>query len=78
MFLGHEFTNKGLSFAIEGLRSRAESVLLLVIGGTDEIIAAANAEAKALGVGDRVLFLGPRHNPVPFLRAADLFVLPSA
>ena len=31
-----------------------------------------------LGVADRVLFLGPRHDPVPFLRASDFFVLPSA
>ncbi|GAA1762432.1 glycosyltransferase family 4 protein [Agromyces humatus] len=77
MFLGHEFTNKGVSFAIQGLL-HAESVLLLVVGGTDEIIAAGKAEAEANGVAERVLFLGPRGDPTPFLRAADLFVLPSA
>jgi UDP-glucose:(heptosyl)LPS alpha-1,3-glucosyltransferase len=77
VFVGHEFSRKGLSFAIQGL-VHAPSVLLLVIGGNDEIIAEAHAEAKELGVGDRILFLGPRHNPVPFLHASDLFVLPSA
>jgi len=51
---------------------------LLIIGGNDDIIAEAFAEAKELGVGDRVLFLGPRRPPVPFLHAADFFVLPSA
>jgi glycosyltransferase involved in cell wall biosynthesis len=77
IFVGHEFSRKGLSFAIQGL-TRAPSVLLLVLGGNDDIIAESYAEATKLGVGDRVLFLGPRHYPVPFLHAADLFVLPSA
>jgi glycosyltransferase involved in cell wall biosynthesis len=77
VFVGHEFSRKGLSFAIQGL-PHAPSVLLLVIGGNDDIIAEAHAEAKELGVGDRVLFLGPRRPPVPFLHASDFFVLPSA
>jgi UDP-glucose:(heptosyl)LPS alpha-1,3-glucosyltransferase len=77
VFVGHEFSRKGLSFAIQGL-PHAPSVLLLILGGNDLIIADAYAEAKELGVGDRVLFLGPRHNPVPFLHASDFFVLPSA
>jgi glycosyltransferase involved in cell wall biosynthesis len=77
VFVGHEFARKGLSFAIRGL-PHAPSVLLLVLGGNDDIIAETYAEAKELGVGDRVLFLGPRHYPVPFLHASDFFVLPSA
>ncbi|MEV1128810.1 glycosyltransferase family 4 protein [Agromyces sp. NPDC049794] len=77
VFVGHEFSRKGLSFAIQGL-THAPSVLLLIIGGNDLIIAEAYAEAKELGVDDRVLFLGPRHHPVPFMHAADFFVLPSA
>jgi UDP-glucose:(heptosyl)LPS alpha-1,3-glucosyltransferase len=77
VFVGHEFSRKGLSFAIQGL-PHAPSVLLLVLGGNDDIIAEAYAEAKELGVGDRILFLGPRHHPVPFLHASDFFVLPSA
>jgi glycosyltransferase involved in cell wall biosynthesis len=77
VFVGHEFSRKGLSFAIQGL-PHAPSVLLLVLGGNDDIIASAYAEAKDLGVGDRVLFLGPRQHLVPLLHAADFFVLPSA
>jgi glycosyltransferase involved in cell wall biosynthesis len=77
VFVGHEFSRKGLSFAIGGL-PHAPSVLLLVLGGNDDIIAQAHAEAKELGVGDRVLFLGPRRSLVPLLHAADFFVLPSA
>jgi glycosyltransferase involved in cell wall biosynthesis len=77
VFVGHEFSRKGLSFAIQGL-THAPSVLLLILGGNDLIIAEAYAEAKELGVGDRVLFLGPRRHPVPYLHASDFFVLPSA
>lgn len=77
VFVGHEFSRKGLAVAIQGL-SHAPSVLLLIIGGNDDIIAEAYAEAKELGVGERVLFLGPRRPPLPFLHASDFFVLPSA
>jgi len=77
VFVGHEFSRKGLSFAIRGLQF-APSVLLLIIGGNDDIITEANAEAQELGVGDRVLFLGPRGSLTPFLAASDFFVLPSA
>ena len=77
VFVGHEFSRKGLSFAIRGLQV-APSVLLLIIGGNDDIIAEANAEAQELGVGDRVLVLGPRDRLTPFLAASDFFVLPSA
>jgi UDP-glucose:(heptosyl)LPS alpha-1,3-glucosyltransferase len=77
VFVGHEFSRKGLSFAIQGL-AHAPSVLLLVLGGNDDIIAEAHAESERLGVGDRVLFLGPRRHLVPYLHAADFFVFPSA
>ena len=77
VFVGHEFHRKGLSFAIDALRF-APGVLLLIVGGSDDIIAEAHAEAQELGVGDRVLFLGPRHDLAPFLAASDMFVLPSA
>lgn len=77
VFVGHEFSRKGLSFAIRGLE-HAPNVLLLIIGGNDDIIATAHEEAKVHGVGDRVLFLGPRSNLTPFLAASDMFVFPSA
>lgn len=77
VFVGHEFERKGLAFAIRAL-PHAPDLLLLIIGGNDDIIASAYAEARSLGVGDRVLFLGPRVYLAPFLAASDLFVLPSA
>ncbi|MFE5670511.1 glycosyltransferase family 4 protein [Agromyces sp. NPDC056523] len=77
IFVGHEFSRKGLSYAIQGL-TYAPSVLLLVLGGRSDIIAEAYAEATELGVGERVLFLGSRHFPAPLMHASDFFVLPSA
>lgn len=77
VFVGHEFSRKGLSFAIRGL-VHAPSTLLMVIGGNDDIIAESHAEAIEHGVGDRVLFLGPRSNLPRHLAACDYFVFPSA
>ncbi|UIP59984.1 glycosyltransferase family 4 protein [Agromyces marinus] len=77
VFVGHEFSRKGLSFAIRGLAS-GPSALLMVIGGNDDIIAEAHAEAVEHGVGDRVLFLGVRKDLPNHLAACDFFVFPSA
>jgi glycosyltransferase involved in cell wall biosynthesis len=77
VFIGHEFERKGLPAAIAALRL-APDVLLLVVGGTPDQIRHATAEAGQLGVSDRVRFVGPQPDPVPYLRAADVFVLPSA
>ncbi|GAA1058091.1 hypothetical protein GCM10017608_04940 [Agromyces luteolus] len=77
VFVGHEFSRKGLSFAIRGL-AYGPSALLMVIGGNDEIIAEAHAEAIEHGVGDRVLFLGVRKDLPHHLAACDFFVFPSA
>ncbi|WP_353814439.1 glycosyltransferase family 4 protein [Agromyces sp. SYSU T00266] len=77
VFVGHEFSRKGLSVAIRGL-AFGPSALLMVIGGNDEIIAEAHAEAVEHGVGDRVLFLGVRKDLPSHLAACDFFVFPSA
>jgi UDP-glucose:(heptosyl)LPS alpha-1,3-glucosyltransferase len=77
VFVGHEFSRKGLSFAIRGL-AFGSSALLMVIGGNDDIIAEAHAEAVEHGVGDRVLFLGVRKDLPNHLAASDFFVFPSA
>lgn len=77
VFIGHEFERKGLHLAIEALRT-APVVVLLVIGGTDEMITRAGAQARRAGVAERVVFAGERPDPVPLLRASDVLVLPSA
>jgi len=77
VFVGHEFDRKGLDIALRALRG-ADGVLLLVVGGSPEMVAGAEERARALGVADRVRFVGRQADPVPFLHAGDVFVLPSA
>ncbi|BDZ54908.1 hypothetical protein GCM10025870_19810 [Agromyces marinus] len=56
----------------------ARGVVLLVVGGSPEMIKRAGAQARRAGVADRVVFAGERSDPVPLLRASDVLVLPSA
>ncbi|MGR0218600.1 glycosyltransferase family 4 protein [Agromyces sp. ZXT2-6] len=77
VFIGHEFERKGLPVAMSALR-RAPDVLLLVVGGSAEMIRRARSQAEGAGVADLVHFAGTHRDPVPFLWAADLLVLPSA
>ena len=53
-----------------------ESTLVMVGDGPDRGL--AQDEARALGVADRVQFLGRIENVAPLLSSADLFLLPSA
>ncbi|SFR91023.1 UDP-glucose:(heptosyl)LPS alpha-1,3-glucosyltransferase [Microbacterium sp. cf046] len=77
LFIGHEFSRKGLDQTIEALVF-APSVLLLVVGGNAQAIDAARARADVLGVAERVLFVGTRTDLPLFFAAADIFVLASA
>lgn len=76
--VGALIPRKGQSFAIAALARLPDAVLLLAGAGPDE--AALRAEAQALGVAERVRFLGPvPHARIPVvLTAADVFVLPTA
>ncbi|GAA1058090.1 hypothetical protein GCM10017608_04930 [Agromyces luteolus] len=77
IFIGHEFERKGLHLAIDALRM-APGVVLLVVGGSSDMIRRAGSQARRAGVAGRVVFAGERPDPVPLLRAADVLVLPSA
>jgi N-acetyl-alpha-D-glucosaminyl L-malate synthase BshA len=57
------------------VNSRIDSVLVMVGDGPDRVEAAE--EARALGVTDRVFFLGKLESVAPLLAGADLFLLPS-
>ncbi|GAA1762429.1 glycosyltransferase family 4 protein [Agromyces humatus] len=77
VFIGHEFERKGLPIAIQSLGTAPE-VLLLVIGGSPDMIRRAQAQARTAGVSERVHFVGTHRDPIPFLWASDVLVLPSA
>src|SRR2546428_3358338 len=50
---------------------------LLLVGGGGEEQEALERQAHALGITDRVVFVGPVQDPRNFYRRLDLFVLPS-
>src|SRR2546422_10374981 len=50
---------------------------LLLVGGGGEEQEALERQARALGIPDRVAFVGPVQDPRDFYRRLDLFVLPS-
>ncbi|WP_173921768.1 glycosyltransferase family 4 protein [Agromyces sp. Marseille-P2726] len=77
LFIGHEFERKGLPIAIAALRS-APDELLLVVGGSPDMIRRAQEQARRAGVGARVHFAGTHRDPIPFFWATDVLVLPSA
>jgi glycosyltransferase involved in cell wall biosynthesis len=77
VFIGHEFGRKGLPVLLQSL-THARGSLLLVVGGDHRQIETAQRQSRQAGVAERVLFVGRQSDVLPFLHAADVFVLPSA
>lgn len=79
LFLGSGFGRKGLDRLLPAFARVAESrpqARLLVVG-RDRGQLAYERRAVALGLGDRVRFLGERSDPETCFGAADLYVLPT-
>lgn len=77
LFVGHEFERKGLKYAIAALcHPGCARAHLVAVGAGD--IARYTAMAKAMGVGERVHFAGPRNDLPAIYREADAFVFPTA
>jgi UDP-glucose:(heptosyl)LPS alpha-1,3-glucosyltransferase len=74
LMLAQDFARKGLSQAIQALRSVPGWTLL--VGGRDDP-APYRRSAEKLGVTDRLTFAGNVADPAAFYRAADFFVLPT-
>src|SRR5262245_5595538 len=70
---------KGIRFLIQATPRLIEAVpeTRVAIAGDGPLRAELEAEAAALGVADRVLFLGSRDDTIDLLAAFDVFVLPS-
>jgi glycosyltransferase involved in cell wall biosynthesis len=67
---------KGVDLTLRALQSLPDKVVLWIVGTGPEA-EALQALARQLGVAERVVFWGLQRNVVPFLQAADCFVLPS-
>lgn len=77
--VGRLFAQKGLDYLIEALTMVTAELpdlhVTLVGDGPDK--EALEAQAEALGVRHHLTFLGFHSKPLPLVRAADAFVLPS-
>jgi glycosyltransferase involved in cell wall biosynthesis len=75
LFIG-DFYRKGLGVAIAALAQlKTPNVHLLVVGRGE--IEGFQAQADALGVGDRLRFVGFQSDVRPYFAAADAFVFPT-
>lgn len=80
-YLGRIAPKKNIPVLIEALGRLPDHIRLLIAGdGPDEIVVAARARAKELGLGDRVEWLGfvPPDARGDFLDRIDLLAMPSS
>ncbi|GLH76780.1 hypothetical protein SSBR45G_16880 [Bradyrhizobium sp. SSBR45G] len=74
LFVGHEFSRKGLAHAIGALEMLGEDVWLLVVGSDNP----APYKKLARKARDRLVFAGSRSDMPALYAAADAFVLPTS
>ncbi len=78
MFTGRLHPQKNLPLLLEAWKevaARSSASLILVGPGNDRL--ELTERANTLGIADRVQFVGSVDNPADYLRAADVFALPS-
>jgi len=74
-----QFERKGLPLILESLTDPSLlQMKLLAVGGEPDLIAHYCKRADALGLGNRVCFVGMQADVRPFLWSGDAFILPSA
>ena len=66
---------KGLTYLLKAIRQIPDGLFILAGSGPES--SGLKAEAQALGISDRVYFLGHRTDIPDLLASCDLFVLPS-
>ncbi|WP_434777621.1 glycosyltransferase family 4 protein [Neisseria sp. Ec49-e6-T10] len=75
LYVGSGFERKGVARALKGLVQNPEVSLLIV--GHDKRLNQYRSLAKKLNVDTRCFFMGKQENILPFLGAADAFILPT-
>lgn len=76
-YIGQLIKRKGLDVLLQALAGCPEENWRLALVGEGEQRGALEAQAGALGLGDRVRFFGFREDRMAFLKGFDAFVLPS-
>jgi len=74
LFVGHEFSRKGLAYAVGALTRLPEDTWLVVVGADE----GAAYRRQAGAVAPRLVFTGPRTDLAALYSAADAFVFPTA
>ncbi|HKX28591.1 MAG TPA: glycosyltransferase family 4 protein, partial [Blastocatellia bacterium] len=75
--LGH-YERKGMPLILEALQKLKEvKSRLLVVGGEDDLIQNYQARVKAMGLSNRVTFVGMQRDVRPYLWSSDAFLFPS-
>lgn len=74
--VGRFMHQKNHAFLLESFARLPEQARLLLVGD-GELRAAAEAQARELGIADRVIFAGIRTDVDRMLQAMDVFVMPS-
>ncbi|HYW69293.1 MAG TPA: glycosyltransferase family 4 protein [bacterium] len=79
LLIGRFAARKGHTFALRALTSAMERVsgLRMIFAGDGELEEELKAEARELGLADRVLFAGFRRDVPRLLAASDALILPS-
>lgn len=76
LFVGSGFERKGVNQALVAM-AQLPSTSCLMVAGKDKRLEKFMRQAKALGIADRVYFLGAQQDIRPFYGAADALVLPT-
>jgi len=76
LFVGNDYRKKGLPVVLDVLASLPADVFLVVVGTTAEI-AGFRDQVQALGLAQRVFFLGSLQDVSPAYMAADVLVHPT-
>lgn len=76
LFVGNDYRKKGLETLLAALVQLPPDCCLAVVGNAEQL-PAFKAQAKALGLLERVFFLGPLRDVQPAYQAADCLVHPT-
>ena len=76
LFVGSGFHRKGLLTLLDALPLTPKHIHLVVVG-QDKHIRSYQKITRQHGVGDRVHFIGPVNDPIPYYASADLFTFPT-
>jgi UDP-glucose:(heptosyl)LPS alpha-1,3-glucosyltransferase len=77
LFVGNGYKRKGLTFLLEGLEQLKKRDFILTVIGKEKDPHYFVEQAKKMGLGKKILFLGAQSELIPFYQRADALVLPS-